>query len=74
MAYHLFAERHNVAAAGKDGKPARKLGFVEEFLIGGVAAGISKTVAAPIERVKLMVQNQVSPGLRGVGGERLFDL
>jgi solute carrier family 25 (adenine nucleotide translocator) protein 4/5/6/31 len=57
MAYQLFAERHHVAAAG-EGKKARKLGFVEEFLIGGVAAGISKTVAAPIERVKLMVQNQ----------------
>lgn len=27
-------------------------------MIGGVAAGISKTVAAPIERIKLLVQNQ----------------
>jgi len=27
-------------------------------MIGGVAAGISKTVSAPIERVKLLVQNQ----------------
>lgn len=27
-------------------------------MIGGVAAGISKTASAPIERVKLMVQNQ----------------
>lgn len=35
-----------------------KLGFFEEFMVGGVAAGISKTVAAPIERVKLLVQNQ----------------
>ncbi|RNE95422.1 solute carrier family 25 (mitochondrial adenine nucleotide translocator), member 4/5/6/31 [Trypanosoma conorhini] len=35
-----------------------KLGFLEEFMVGGVAAGISKTVAAPIERVKLLVQNQ----------------
>ncbi|KAK8864744.1 hypothetical protein IAR55_002000 [Kwoniella newhampshirensis] len=26
------------------------------FLMGGVAASISKTVAAPIERVKLLVQ------------------
>ena len=37
---------------------ADKLGFYEEFMIGGVAAGASKTVAAPIERVKLLVQNQ----------------
>merc|ERR1712168_1049806 len=36
----------------------RKLGFAENFLLSGVAAGVSKTAAAPIERVKLMVQNQ----------------
>ena len=36
-----------------------RLGFYEEFLIGGIAAGISKTGAAPIERVKLLIQNQV---------------
>jgi solute carrier family 25 (adenine nucleotide translocator) protein 4/5/6/31 len=35
-----------------------KLGFVENFLLSGAAAVISKTVAAPIERVKLLVQNQ----------------
>jgi solute carrier family 25 (adenine nucleotide translocator) protein 4/5/6/31 len=41
------------------GKPAtKKLGFYEDFLLGGVAAGVSKTVAAPIERIKLLVQNQ----------------
>jgi solute carrier family 25 (adenine nucleotide translocator) protein 4/5/6/31 len=32
--------------------------FVADFLAGGVAAGVSKTVAAPIERVKLLIQNQ----------------
>jgi len=37
---------------------AEKLGFVENFLPSGIAAGISKTAAAPIERVKLLVQNQ----------------
>merc|ERR1712228_314652 len=36
----------------------KKLGFVENFMLSGVAAGISKTAAAPIERVKLLVQNQ----------------
>merc|ERR1711921_61608 len=36
----------------------KKLGFVENFMLSGVAAGASKTAAAPIERVKLMVQNQ----------------
>jgi len=36
----------------------QKLGFFENFMLSGVAAGISKTAAAPIERVKLLVQNQ----------------
>jgi len=35
-----------------------KLSFMENFLLSGSAAIISKTVAAPIERVKLLVQNQ----------------
>ena len=35
-----------------------ELGFAETFLLSGIAAGISKTGAAPIERVKLLVQNQ----------------
>jgi len=37
---------------------AKKISFAENFMLAGVAAGISKTVAAPIERVKLLVQNQ----------------
>ncbi len=40
----------------KGGKPT--LSFFENFMLSGVAAGVSKTAAAPIERVKLMVQNQ----------------
>jgi len=36
----------------------KKLGFAESFLLSGVAAGVSKTAAAPIERVKLLIQNQ----------------
>merc|ERR1739848_581004 len=36
----------------------QKLGFFEDFMLAGIAAGISKTAAAPIERVKLLVQNQ----------------
>jgi len=38
---------------GKD-----NLSFAENFALSGAAAVISKTAAAPIERVKLMVQNQ----------------
>jgi len=36
----------------------QKLGFAENFALSGCAAVISKTAAAPIERVKLLVQNQ----------------
>lgn len=42
---------------GKKGDK-QKLGFAEDFMLAGAAAVISKTAAAPIERVKLMVQNQ----------------
>ncbi|XP_052234081.1 uncharacterized protein LOC127846659 isoform X2 [Dreissena polymorpha] len=35
-----------------------QINFYENFLLSGIAAGISKTAAAPIERVKLLVQNQ----------------
>jgi len=35
-----------------------RLGFAENFLLSGTAAAVSKTSAAPIERVKLLLQNQ----------------
>lgn len=30
--------------------------FLKDFLAGGIAAAISKTAVAPIERVKLLLQ------------------
>lgn len=30
--------------------------FLQDFAAGGIAAGISKTAVAPIERVKLLLQ------------------
>jgi len=33
-------------------------GFAVNFLMGGVSAAVSKTAAAPIERIKLLIQNQ----------------
>lgn len=39
-------------------KEAPKLSFIENFALSGLAAVVSKTAAAPIERVKLLVQNQ----------------
>ena len=41
-----------------ESKKAHKLGFAENFALSGAAAVISKTASAPIERVKLLVQNQ----------------
>jgi len=35
-----------------------KLDFWENFVLSGAAAVISKTAAAPLERVKLLIQNQ----------------
>ena len=32
--------------------------FAQDFIAGGVAAAISKTAVAPIERVKLLLQVQ----------------
>eukprot|EP00798_Chlamydomonas_sp_ICE-L_P032146 gene32146-16676_t len=32
--------------------------FAVDFLMGGVSAAVSKTAAAPIERIKLLIQNQ----------------
>ena len=45
-----------LTAASQTGKP--KLSFFEDFAFAGAAAIISKTAAAPIERVKLLLQSQ----------------
>lgn len=39
-------------------KAAPKTNMAEDFMLGGISAAVSKTVAAPIERVKLLLQNQ----------------
>ena len=41
-----------------DGKPKAKKSFMADFMIGGVSAAVSKTLVAPIERVKLLLQVQ----------------
>lgn len=39
--------------------------FLTDFAIGGTAGGISKTISAPIERVKLLIQTQdANPKIR----------
>jgi solute carrier family 25 (adenine nucleotide translocator) protein 4/5/6/31 len=46
--------------APKEEKKMRvvKLNFAEDFVLSGVAAVTSKTISAPIERIKMVVQNQ----------------
>lgn len=49
-----------------------KIGFLKDFLAGGISAAISKTAVAPIERVKLLLQvqdisKQISPEKRYKG-------
>lgn len=43
--------------SGKGGL-ADPVSFLQDFLAGGIAAAISKTSVAPIERVKLLLQVQ----------------
>jgi solute carrier family 25 (adenine nucleotide translocator) protein 4/5/6/31 len=45
-------------AEGKSDKVYIRLGFVEEFFLSGFAAVISKTLSAPIERIKMVKQNE----------------
>lgn len=40
------------------GEKKPKKSFIQDFLVGGISAAISKTCVAPIERVKLLLQNQ----------------
>lgn len=40
------------------GKSFDPVAFMKDFLAGGIAAGVSKTIVAPIERVKLLLQVQ----------------
>jgi solute carrier family 25 (adenine nucleotide translocator) protein 4/5/6/31 len=44
--------------AEKKHSKADPMSFAIDFLMGGVSAAVSKTAAAPIERVKLLIQNQ----------------
>jgi solute carrier family 25 (adenine nucleotide translocator) protein 4/5/6/31 len=40
------------------GEQKKKKSFMADFLAGGISAAVSKTLVAPIERVKLLLQVQ----------------
>ena len=51
----------------------KKLSFAENFGLSGCAAIVSKTAAAPIERVKLLIQNQVTcPNITKLAKNSIF--
>merc|ERR1712072_197660 len=51
---HLYTQLHNMP--GKGGK--KEANFLLDFAAGGVSGAVSKTITAPIERVKLVIQTQ----------------
>lgn len=55
---------HGSAPAPSDGKNSTSK-IIRDFIIGGTSGAIAKTLAAPIERVKLLLQTQENnPKLR----------
>jgi solute carrier family 25 (adenine nucleotide translocator) protein 4/5/6/31 len=52
----VFSRPTPLALSGE--KKTVKLNGVENFFLAGIAAAVSKTIAAPIERIKLLLQNQ----------------
>jgi solute carrier family 25 (adenine nucleotide translocator) protein 4/5/6/31 len=44
--------------SGQPKPPQSATQFLKDFLMGGVSGAIAKTIAAPIERVKLLLQVQ----------------
>lgn len=56
IATQMSAPAATPAAKPAAKKPVQATNMVEDFLLGGTAAAVSKTIAAPIERVKLLLQ------------------
>lgn len=61
MSQSASSNLSQVSPAAPAKSPANKQSnFWQDFLMGGISAAISKTAAAPIERVKLILQTQDS--------------
>ncbi len=48
------------------------ISFAKDFLAGGIAAAISKTAVAPIERVKLLLQVKIRSNIIGIIESQIF--
>ena len=51
-------KNNSVKNNNNNNNPAPQLNALENFCVAGVAGVLSKTVSAPMERVKLLIQNQ----------------
>lgn len=54
-----YVPRLNYPVFGWSHQPVSPRLNTNGFTVGGVSAAVSKTAAAPIERIKLLIQNQV---------------
>jgi len=54
----MFSPLNSQVTAFAGEKQKVKLNFAEDFMLSGTAAVVSKTISAPIERIKMVVQNQ----------------
>jgi len=49
----------------------KKASFMKNFFVGGISAAVSKTMVAPIERVKLLLQ--VQDNIKDIPPEKRFN-
>lgn len=62
---HHPSHHYHYPAATSNNMADQAISFLKDFLAGGVAAAISKTAVAPIERVKLLLQVGAACGSLG---------
>ena len=56
ICWFIFTKMHGAPAKSSQDQGTMK--FLRDFMLGGTSGAIAKTLAAPIERVKLLLQTQ----------------